>query len=67
MSRVLELAKASTKLSYQRMMDAATKTANLFTLCAEEEQKPEKAGEYRRAAQQWQNTAATAAQHWRTF
>lgn len=62
---LLEQAKASTKLAYQRMMDAATKTANLFVICAEQTADPEEAAKYRYAAQQWQNTAQMASKHWR--
>lgn len=64
---VLEQAQAATKTAYQRMMDAATKTANLFTLCAEQATDPDEAAKHRYAAQQWQNTAQVAAEHWRNL
>ena len=60
-------AKEATKEAYRRMMDAATKTANLFTMCAEFEENAEQAANYRFAAQQWQNTAQMATEHMRKF
>lgn len=62
-----EQARASAKEAFRHMMLAATKTANLFTVLAEQEEDDKKRVEYNEAAARWQQSATTAAMHWRTM
>lgn len=64
MSHLLETAKASAKLAFRRMMDAATAAANVHMLMADEATDPEAASKCRHAAQKWQNVAQEAYRHW---
>ena len=59
-ARSLARAKEATKQAFKAMMDAATKTANLFSIVADACTDPTEAEKHRAAAQCWQNSASEA-------
>ena len=65
MSRMREQAQAATKEAFKRMMDAATKAANLMHILSEETEYPAEAEKFRHSSKEWQKSAAVAAKHWR--
>jgi hypothetical protein len=64
---VLEQARRATKRAFLAMMDAASKTANAHTVCAEAAADPTEQQRHRAAAAQWRKTAAVAMNHAREF
>jgi hypothetical protein len=64
---VFEQARRATKKSFLAMMDAASKTANLHTLCAEAATDPNERENHRTAASQWLKSAAQAMEFARQF
>lgn len=56
----LDAARHSAKDAFRAMMNAATKTASLFTLMAEQATDPTTAAKLKTASQCWQNSAQDA-------